>query len=50
MLVQWQVLKSIGREVDWDVEHVGGVLWSMLDIGRREEEEWRARVEVLQVG
>ena len=22
----WQVLKSIGREVDWDVEHVGGVL------------------------
>ena len=20
----WQVLKSIGREVDWDVEHVGG--------------------------
>ena len=44
----WQVLKSIGREMDWDVEHVGGVYWSkeiMADMGRREEKEWRARVE-----
>ena len=42
----WQVLKSIGREVDWDVEHVGGVYWSkeiMADMGRREAKEWRAR-------
>ena len=30
------------------MEHVGGVYWSkeiMADMGRREEKEWRARVE-----
>ena len=37
----------MGREVNWDVEYVGGVYWSkeiMADMGRREK-EWRARVE-----
>jgi len=44
----WKVLKSLGREVDWEVEHVGGRLWYkgiVADVGRREEKEWRARVE-----
>ena len=43
----WQVLKEIGRELEWEVEYTGGAQWLQglkEDIGKREEEEWRERV------
>jgi hypothetical protein len=43
----WQVLKELGREVDWTVEHVGGEwLKGMKEaIRNREEKEWKGRME-----
>jgi hypothetical protein len=43
----WQVLKSIDREMEWEVEHTEGAHWikEMKEaIKKREEKEWRARV------
>ena len=43
----WQVMKSIGREVEWDLEYVAEAAWAegvRADIGQREEDEWRQRV------
>ena len=43
----WQVLKGIDRELEWEIEYMGGARWLQElkeDIGKREEKEWQARV------
>jgi hypothetical protein len=46
----WQILKSIGRELEWEVEYTGGAQWLKglkEDIAQREEEkEWKKRVDL----